>query len=155
MYGVGPIPALGLFGIGQPPTGSKDPYALRRATVGLLRIIIEQGLELDLGSLVIKAYHLHGNLSVPVDKVQPQLLDFIFDRLRAYYEDQKIAIDLNLAKHYNDCMAHMPAWFKSTSPQFLKQAIIDGSEGLTDKVDDLHQFENLYHKYLEIFSEPY
>ena len=77
---------VGLFGIGQPPTGSKDPYALRRATVGLLRIIIEQGLELDLGSLVIKAYHLHGNLSVPVDKVQPQLLDFIFDRLRAYYE---------------------------------------------------------------------
>ena len=57
---------VGLFGIGQPPTGSKDPYALRRATVGLLRIIIEQGLELDLGSLVIKAYHLHGNLSVPV-----------------------------------------------------------------------------------------
>ncbi|MDC1352323.1 glycine--tRNA ligase subunit beta [Oceanospirillaceae bacterium] len=92
---------VGLFGIGQPPTGSKDPYALRRATVGLLRIIIEQGLELDLGSLVIKAYHLHGNLSVPVDKVQPQLLDFIFDRLRAYYEDQKIAIDIYLAVMQN------------------------------------------------------
>ena len=42
----------------------------------------------------------------------------------------------------------MPAWFKSTSPQVLRQAIIDGSEGLTDKVDDIHQFENLYHKYL-------
>jgi glycyl-tRNA synthetase beta chain len=92
---------VGLFGIGQPPTGSKDPYALRRATVGLLRIIIEQGLELDLGSLVIKAYHLHGNLSVPLDKVQPHLLDFIFDRLRAYYEDQKVAIDIYLAVMQN------------------------------------------------------
>ena len=50
---------------------------------------------------MIKAYHLHGNLSVPVDKVQPQLLDFIFDRLLAYYEDQKIAIDIYLAVMQN------------------------------------------------------
>ena len=88
---------VGLFGIGQPPTGSKDPYALRRATVGLLRIIIEQGLDLDLGTLVAKAYGLHKNLSVPIDKLQPQLLEFVFDRLRAYYEDQNVAIDIYLA----------------------------------------------------------
>jgi glycyl-tRNA synthetase beta chain len=88
---------VGLFGIGQPPTGSKDPYALRRATVGLLRIIIEQGLELDLATLLQTSYNLHGDLSVPLAKVEPQLLNFVFDRLRAYYEDQKVAVDIYLA----------------------------------------------------------
>ncbi|HCH22904.1 MAG TPA: glycine--tRNA ligase subunit beta, partial [Oceanospirillaceae bacterium] len=46
---------VGLFGIKQPPTGSKDPYALRRATVGMLRIMIEQELDLDLASLIEEA----------------------------------------------------------------------------------------------------
>ena len=88
---------VGLFGIGQPPTGSKDPYALRRATVGLLRIIIEQQLELDLESLLVRAYDNHKDLPVAVDKVKPQLLSFVFDRLRAYYEDQDVAVDIYLA----------------------------------------------------------
>ncbi|MFT5930034.1 MAG: glycyl-tRNA synthetase beta chain [Oceanospirillaceae bacterium] len=88
---------VGLFGIGQPPTGSKDPYALRRATVGLLRIIIEQDLELDLAVLLQASYALHNGLSVPLKKVQPQLLNFVFDRLRAYYEDQEVAVDIYLA----------------------------------------------------------
>jgi glycyl-tRNA synthetase beta chain len=88
---------VGLFGIGQPPTGSKDPYALRRATVGLLRIIIEQDLELDLAALLQASYALHEDLPSPLAKVQPQLLNFIFDRLRAYYEDQKVSVDIYLA----------------------------------------------------------
>jgi glycyl-tRNA synthetase beta chain len=88
---------VGLFGIGQPPTGSKDPYALRRATVGLLRIIIEQDLELDLGSLVEMSYVLHQELSVPVELLKPQLLGFVFDRLRAFYEDQQVSVDIYLA----------------------------------------------------------
>lgn len=88
---------VGLFGIGQAPTGSKDPYALRRATVGLLRIIIERNLELDLTQLVRSSYALHKNLSQPLDKVEPQLLGFIFERLRAYYEDQNVGVDIYLA----------------------------------------------------------
>ena len=88
---------VGLFGIGQPPTGSKDPYALRRATVGLLRIIIEQGLELDLAALLNTSYALHKELAIPLEKVKPQLLSFVFDRLRAYYEDQNVAIDIYLS----------------------------------------------------------
>jgi glycyl-tRNA synthetase beta chain len=88
---------VGLFGIGQPPTGSKDPYALRRATVGLLRIIIEQGLDLDLAALLDTSYGLHKDLAIPLEEVQPQLLSFVFDRLRAYYEDQNVAIDIYLA----------------------------------------------------------
>ena len=88
---------VGLFGIGQPPTGSKDPYALRRATVGLLRIIIEQGLDLELATLLGTSYGLHKDLAIPLEEVQPQLLSFVFDRLRAYYEDQHVAIDIYLA----------------------------------------------------------
>jgi glycyl-tRNA synthetase beta chain len=92
---------VGLFGIGQPPTGSKDPYALRRATVGLLRIIIEQDLELNLSSLLDRSYALHKDLAIPLEKLRPQLLGFIFDRLRAYYEDQNVAIDIYLAVMQN------------------------------------------------------
>lgn len=92
---------VGLFGIGQPPTGSKDPYALRRATVGLLRIIIEQDLELDLADLFSSAYALHAQLPIPIETVQPQLLSFVFDRLRSYYEDQSVAVDIYLAVMQN------------------------------------------------------
>jgi glycyl-tRNA synthetase beta chain len=88
---------VGLFGIGQPPTGSKDPYALRRATVGLLRIIIEQKLELNLANLLETAYALHKELPIPVEQLKPQLLGFMFDRLRAFYEDQNVSVDIYLA----------------------------------------------------------
>jgi glycyl-tRNA synthetase beta chain len=88
---------VGLFGIGQPPTGSKDPYALRRATVGLVRIIIEQGLELDLADLIAAAYKLHADLPQPLEEVEPKLLAFVFDRLRAYYDDQDIPVEVYLS----------------------------------------------------------
>ena len=88
---------VGLFGIGQPPTGSKDPYALRRATVGLLRIIIENGYALDLATLVQTAYALHADLSTDEVDVEQQLLSFVSDRLRAYYDDQNVSVDIYLA----------------------------------------------------------
>jgi glycyl-tRNA synthetase beta chain len=88
---------VGLFGINQPPTGSKDPYALRRATVGLLRIMIEQELALDLPALIDHAYSLHSNLQQDQDSTRKQLHTFIIERLRAYYEDQNIKAEVYLA----------------------------------------------------------
>lgn len=88
---------VGLFGINQPPTGSKDPYALRRATVGLLRIMIEQELALDLPALIDHAYSLHINLKLDQDSTRKQLHTFIIERLRAYYEDQNIKAEVYLA----------------------------------------------------------
>ena len=88
---------VGLFGINQPPTGSKDPYALRRATVGLLRIMIEQELDLDLPALIDEAYSLHANLKQDQDSTRKQLHTFIIERLRAYYEDQSIKAEVYLA----------------------------------------------------------
>ena len=88
---------VGLFGINQPPTGSKDPYALRRATVGLLRIMIEQELDLDLPALIDEAYSLHSDLKQDQDSTRKQLHTFIIERLRAYYEDQSIKAEVYLA----------------------------------------------------------
>ncbi len=82
----------GIFGIGQPPTGNKDPFALRRAALGALRIVIERELDLDLRVLVeAAAKELKDRLTVK-DTVE-QVFAFMMDRLRAYYTDQGIAHD--------------------------------------------------------------
>ncbi|MBC9252985.1 glycine--tRNA ligase subunit beta [Pseudomonas alcaligenes] len=82
---------VGIFGIGMLPTGSKDPYALRRAALGVLRILIEKQLDLDLVETVGFAIGLYGD-KVKADGLAPQVLDFIFDRLRARYEDEGVDV---------------------------------------------------------------
>jgi len=77
---------VGMFGIGQPPTGSKDPFALRRSALGLLRIIIECQLPLDLPEMVQQATTALGTKITTKDVVN-QVVDFMMDRLRAYYKD--------------------------------------------------------------------
>lgn len=77
---------VGLFGIGQPPTGSKDPFALRRATLGILRIILENKLQLNLSECVSQT--IEGFNELPARKnLEATVLDFIFDRFRAFYTD--------------------------------------------------------------------
>lgn len=76
----------GLFAIGQPPTGSRDPFALRRAALGVLRILIEGGLELDLVAAIDAAVDAYKEID-PEPGCRQQLYDFIFDRLRAWYVD--------------------------------------------------------------------
>jgi len=77
---------VGMFGIGQPPTGSKDPFALRRSALGLLRIIIERQLPLDLQALVQQAVEILAD-RVTAKNVVEQVFDFMMDRLRAYYKE--------------------------------------------------------------------
>src|SRR5690606_38498920 len=81
----------GIFGIGMLPTGSKDPYALRRAALGVLRILIEKQLELDLHTALQTAVNHYGS-AVKSDGQVNQVQDFIFDRLRARYEDEGIDV---------------------------------------------------------------
>jgi glycyl-tRNA synthetase beta chain len=78
---------VGIFGIGMLPTGSKDPYALRRAALGVLRILIEKQLDLDLNQAVAFAVSAFGD-KVKAAGLADQVLEFIFDRLRARYEDE-------------------------------------------------------------------
>jgi glycyl-tRNA synthetase beta chain len=86
----------GLFGIGQPPTGSKDPFALRRAALGVLRIIIEKQLPLDLTACLDAAVANFTALPKAAG-LATTVRDFIFERLRTFYTDQGIASDVFLA----------------------------------------------------------
>ncbi|QXI38530.1 glycine--tRNA ligase subunit beta [Pseudomonas xantholysinigenes] len=87
---------VGIFGIGMLPTGSKDPYALRRAALGVLRILIEKQLDLDLTTAVEFAVKQFG-AKVKAAGLSEQVLEFIFDRLRARYEDEGIDVSTYLS----------------------------------------------------------
>lgn len=79
----------GIFGIGQKPTGTKDPFALRRASLGILRIIIERKLDLDLADLLSTAQQaLADKLEKPEQVFDA--LDYALERLQGYYADQGI-----------------------------------------------------------------
>jgi len=82
---------VGIFGIGMLPTGSKDPYALRRAALGVLRILIEKQLDLDLADAIAFAIAQFAD-KVKADGLAPQVQEFIFDRLRARYEDEGVDV---------------------------------------------------------------
>lgn len=82
---------VGIFGIGMLPTGSKDPYALRRAALGVLRILIDKQLDLDLDDAVSFAVAQFGS-KVKAAGLADQVLEFVFDRLRARYEDEGIDV---------------------------------------------------------------
>lgn len=86
---------VGIFGIGQPPTGSKDPFALRRAALGVLRIIIEQRLPLDLRALIGQSIELYRTGGCEFESnLNSQVFDFMMERLRVYYIDAGIAQDV-------------------------------------------------------------
>jgi glycyl-tRNA synthetase beta chain len=89
---------VGLFGINQPPTGSKDPFALRRASLGVLRILIEKQLPLDLRTLLQAAADQYGALPAQ-ESVVEQVLEFMLERFRAWYDERGIAVDNYLAVH--------------------------------------------------------
>ena len=83
----------GIFGIGQAPKGSADPFALRRAALGALRIIVEKNLPLDLEDLVKKSAALFGD-KLTNQNVVSDVVDFMLGRFRAWYQDEGIAVDV-------------------------------------------------------------
>lgn len=84
---------IGIFGINQAPTGDKDPFALRRAALGVLRIIIEKQIPIDLKILLgIAADNYQRKLSNA--NVVEQTLEFMIERLRAWYLEQDIGPDV-------------------------------------------------------------
>ncbi|HDS7362396.1 glycine--tRNA ligase subunit beta [Morganella morganii] len=82
----------GIFGIGQHPKGDKDPFALRRAALGVLRIIVEKGYNLDLETLTQEAVRLYGDKLTNANVVT-DVVDFMLGRFRAWYQEQGYAID--------------------------------------------------------------
>jgi glycyl-tRNA synthetase beta chain len=84
---------VGIFGINQPPKGDKDPFALRRAAIGVIRIIIEKQLDLDLATLISESINLFGDKLVN-ENTADNVFDFIMGRFRAFYQEQGIALDV-------------------------------------------------------------
>ncbi len=82
---------VGIFGIGQLPTGSKDPFALRRASLAVLRILMELGSDLDLGQIAQKAASGFTDGVLDGDTAQ-RVSDYAMDRFRAWYEDQGVPV---------------------------------------------------------------
>ncbi|NRB37350.1 MAG: glycine--tRNA ligase subunit beta [Pseudomonadales bacterium] len=87
---------IGIFGIGQQPTGNKDPFALRRASLGIINIIIDKKLDVDLAELYQFAADCHGeNLSEK--DVVAQTLAYTIERFRAFYQAQKMQTEVFLS----------------------------------------------------------
>ncbi|WP_137165331.1 glycine--tRNA ligase subunit beta [Salinimonas lutimaris] len=84
---------VGIFGIGQLPKGDKDPFALRRAAIGVLRIIAEKGYALDLTTLVNKAAAVYGDKLTNQD-AREQVVDFVLGRFVSLLQDQGISTDV-------------------------------------------------------------
>jgi len=80
---------LGIFAIGQKPTGEKDPFALRRSALGVLRILIECKIDLDLNDLLNYAAQAYGE-QVDGKKAIDEVVGFMLDRLKVYYTSQVV-----------------------------------------------------------------
>ena len=86
----------GIFGLGMKPSGVKDPFALRRASLGVLNLLVNRSLDLDLKSLIEAAFAQHQAL--PEQATAPQvLLDYMLDRFRAWYQGQGIITEVFLS----------------------------------------------------------
>ncbi|MBK6287980.1 MAG: glycine--tRNA ligase subunit beta [Pseudomonadales bacterium] len=86
----------GIFGIGQPPTGSKDPFALRRAALGVLRTLLERQLPLDLQPLLEHAAEGFATLAQRASVVD-SVREYMLERFRALYSDAGISVECFLA----------------------------------------------------------
>lgn len=83
---------VAIFGINQKPTGSKDPFALRRAAIGLIRLLIEKKLPLDLAVLIDQAAAQLGE-HLSNETVSEDVIHFCFERLKQHYVDQGVSIE--------------------------------------------------------------
>ncbi|GAB2787930.1 glycine--tRNA ligase subunit beta [Halomonas shantousis] len=86
----------GIFGIGQRPTGAKDPFALRRAAIGVLNILIKAELDLDLRELLEQAAAQHRDLP-KAEGLVDEVFEYMLDRFRAWTQEEGIAVEVYLA----------------------------------------------------------
>jgi glycyl-tRNA synthetase beta chain len=84
---------VGAFGINQQPTGDKDPFALKRAALGVLRILIEKKIDIDIADILTYAVSLYANKLTNPDTVT-QLCEFLQERLKPWYQEQGINPDV-------------------------------------------------------------
>ncbi|WP_150468344.1 glycine--tRNA ligase subunit beta [Francisella sp. SYW-9] len=86
---------VGIFGIGQKPTGNKDPFALRRSAIGILRILRDTNIDISLEKVIdvaIASYEKVNNLELK-DDVKTEIVAFCIDRLKNLYKDESISVN--------------------------------------------------------------
>ena len=118
----------GIYGIGQIPTGDKDPFALRRAALGLLRIMIEKNLDLDLRLLIQYSLDLHPEIDATQELIN-DIYGFIIGRLRAYYADQGVSAEQFEAVRV--CMPAHPVDFSERIKAVQAFSAMDSAESLS------------------------
>lgn len=84
---------VGIFGIGQHPKGDKDPFALRRAAIGIIRILIEKELAVDFKKVAEFAKGLFGD-KLTNDQVIDDVIDFMLGRFQAHYQEQGVKVEV-------------------------------------------------------------
>jgi len=82
----------GIFALGKKPSGNRDPFGLRRSALGIVRIIIERGLDLDINALVAATVADQPVRDKDEKDLAESLYDFITERMRAYYLDRKTGL---------------------------------------------------------------
>lgn len=118
----------GIFGIGQVPSGDKDPFALRRSALGMLRIIIEKELDLDLELMIRFALDLHPQVNT-TDELVADIYDFVISRLKAYFADQGVSAEQFEA--VRSCAPSHPLDFAKRIEAVKAFAQIEGAESLS------------------------
>ena len=96
----------GIFTIGKKPSGNRDPFGLRRAALGIIRISIESGLDLDLRALVEHAINAQPSGKAPPEGLSDELYSFITERLRRYFLDRDSSLD---TETFDAVLARQPA----------------------------------------------
>jgi glycyl-tRNA synthetase beta chain len=138
---------VGIFGIGQPPTGSKDPFALRRASLAVLRLLVEKKLDLDLRQCLELAAAQYPE-NVIAEGTPGQVLDYMIERFRAWYEEEDIPPEVfkavsakNLSRPL-DIQRRVHAVHAFTQlPQAAALAAANKRvSNILGKLDDNHQF---------------
>ena len=121
---------VGLFGIGQIPTGGKDPFALRRASVGVLRLLVEKDLNLDLSELIDMAMDNNWPMELKAE-TKSKLTEYMLDRFSAWYQDESIPVvvfqavrakGITQPKDINQRVQAVNAFYKLDSAQALAAA---------------------------------
>ncbi|VAX77071.1 Glycine--tRNA ligase beta subunit [Serratia symbiotica] len=119
----------GIFGIGQQPKSNKDPFALRRAALGILRIIVEKNLPLDLKNLTEKAAYLYGN-KLTNFKVVEEVVEFMFGRFRTWYQEEGHQLDT--IQSVMSCRPTKPADFNARVKAVTHFRTLKEAAGLTE-----------------------
>lgn len=114
---------VGCFGLGIVPTGSQDPYALRRQALGMCRLLLEAGLHLDTGDLFRRAYRLYeGKLKIGEEELVTRLGEFVVQRLRGLFAERGLPADVVEAVLAADAGDVRDAWERARALAAFRHA---------------------------------